>query len=667
MKKYSSLVLSMICILCFMNINIVNGVTVSEDEKTISQYLKEIGVFVGGNNGFELDRYPTRIEGIVLLIRLLGKEEEALSRKYTKSSFRDVPDWAIPYAEYAYSEGITKGIGNGKFGSEEVLSAEGYLTFILRALGYDDSKGDFTWANSIKKASEVGIIKSGATKQSISPFDRGQVAVISYKALETKMKGSNIRLIDQLVSSGYIDANKLAKAGFLDESTETELSILDFGAIANDGIDDSTAISIAMKALANSKYKTIIIPKGVFDIHKTITLKNGVTIKGKDGATLLVKANLTQLFDISKCSNVTLQDMKIDNNGYTKHYVIFGVSTEVKENITIHNMTSVNGGYNFLYTKNIKHFKVTNNKVYNTFHRGMNMYNPYDILVEGNLVDTTQHQFGISIEGGNSSVYEQKTIVVKNNTIKNVEDGGLAIRALNSSLADITVTNNSILNVGKAGIKVTIEVNFDGTKISNIKVADNTITGFANNYAEAGITVSDYNGGQNVFDATIVNNTITGGGKSVYGIRLQNSRDISVDKNKMKGTFLDSGLFIEGCSDIVATNNLVEDAAVTRYATYQGGILISMSNNITLDSNAVKNSGSKDNKVNGILIYRSSNNIIKNNTISDTRAEPYQLYPIYESDGGGPGNWSENNKLIKNVYSSNCYNNAFVSNRSTVE
>ncbi|PKM50894.1 MAG: hypothetical protein CVV02_09250 [Firmicutes bacterium HGW-Firmicutes-7] len=666
MKKFS-LVMGIVCVVLLIGINIIYASNTAEDEKKTAAYLKEIGVFVGSNSGFELDRKPTRIEGIVLLIRLLGKEGEVLAEKNISSSFNDVPQWAIPYAEYAYSNGITKGIGKGKFGSAQVLSAAEYMTFVLRALGYDDSKGDFSWDNSVNKAVALGIIDKSNSSQVINSFDRGKVVLISHKALQTKKKGTNIRLIDELVTKGYIDVDKLGKAGFLEKSSGTELNILDFGAIPNDGGDDSDAIRTAMFVLEKSNYNTIFIPNGVFDIGSTIILKNGVIIRGGEETTLLVKANIKQLFDISKCSNVTMKDMKIDNNGYLKHYVIFGVSTEVKENITIHNITSVNGGYNFLYTKNIKYFKVTNNKVYNTFHRGMNMYNPYDILVEGNLVDTTQHQFGISIEGGNSSVFEQKKIVVKNNTIKNVEDGGLAIRALNSSLADISVMNNTILNVGKAGIKVTIEVNFDGTKISNIKVSDNVINGFANNYAEAGITVSDYNGKQNVYNAEIVNNLITGGGKSVYGIRVQNSKDIKVNQNTIKGTFLDSGLLFEGSAYVLAANNIIEDSAVTHYAPYQGGILVSMSNNITLDNNTVKNSGSKDNKVNGILIYRSSNNVVKNNTITDTRNEPFQLYPIFESDGGGPGKWSENNTFINNSYSSNYYDHAVVTDRSKIE
>ena len=67
-----------------------------------------MGLFLGTDHGYELDRAATRVEGVVMLIRMLGEEEAALA--YTGAQpFRDVPEWASKYVAYAYGMGYTKG------------------------------------------------------------------------------------------------------------------------------------------------------------------------------------------------------------------------------------------------------------------------------------------------------------------------------------------------------------------------------------------------------------------------------------------------------------------------------------------------------------------------------------------------------------------------------
>ena len=86
--------------------------------------LSTIGVFKGTENGYELERQPTRLEGLIMLIRLLGKEAEALKMSQEPSAFTDVPDWGMGYVNYAYKNNLTKGLGNGLFGSNDVLSGK---------------------------------------------------------------------------------------------------------------------------------------------------------------------------------------------------------------------------------------------------------------------------------------------------------------------------------------------------------------------------------------------------------------------------------------------------------------------------------------------------------------------------------------------------------------
>lgn len=112
--------------------------------------LKALGLFQGvgtnpdGSTNFDLARAPSRTEALVMLIRLLGKDAEANGGSW-KHPFTDVPRWANEEVGYAYEKGLTKGSSATEFGVG-TASAQMYLTFVLRALGYSDAAGgEFTW------------------------------------------------------------------------------------------------------------------------------------------------------------------------------------------------------------------------------------------------------------------------------------------------------------------------------------------------------------------------------------------------------------------------------------------------------------------------------------------------------------------------------------------
>ena len=63
--------------------------------------LKDLGLFQGTEDGYELDRAPTRGEAATMLVRLLGKEAEAKELTY-EAPFTDLDDWQKPYVQYLY-------------------------------------------------------------------------------------------------------------------------------------------------------------------------------------------------------------------------------------------------------------------------------------------------------------------------------------------------------------------------------------------------------------------------------------------------------------------------------------------------------------------------------------------------------------------------------------
>ncbi len=67
--------------------------------------LKDVGLFQGTNQGYQLDKAPTRAEASAMLVRLLGKEAEAEKLTYT-APFTDLKGWEKPYVQYLYDNGL---------------------------------------------------------------------------------------------------------------------------------------------------------------------------------------------------------------------------------------------------------------------------------------------------------------------------------------------------------------------------------------------------------------------------------------------------------------------------------------------------------------------------------------------------------------------------------
>lgn len=162
--------------------------------------LHEMGLFQGTQNGYDLDRTPTRAEAAVMLVRLLGKEAEAKALTYT-APFTDLKGWEKPYVQYLYSNGLANGTSRMTFNPTGKCTAQMYAVFLLRALGYSDT-ADFSYANAIETAREQGIYDTGIIN--VQNFLRDDAAAASYTVLSVSPKNSEGTLLDQLVSENAI-------------------------------------------------------------------------------------------------------------------------------------------------------------------------------------------------------------------------------------------------------------------------------------------------------------------------------------------------------------------------------------------------------------------------------------------------------------------------------
>lgn len=170
--------------------------------------LHEMDLFSGTEVGYELDRAPTRAEAAVMLVRLLGGEKDATANTY-ETPFTDVPQWASPYVGWLYENGLTAGATATTYDTNGTCTAQMYSAFLMRSLGYTDSgdNADFSYSTAIDFAKEKGVVDE--INCNTENFLRDHVVAMSYTALATQPKdGKNDTLLDQLIASGAVDAEK---------------------------------------------------------------------------------------------------------------------------------------------------------------------------------------------------------------------------------------------------------------------------------------------------------------------------------------------------------------------------------------------------------------------------------------------------------------------------
>ncbi len=100
-----------------------------------------------------------------------------------------------------------------------------------------------------------------------------------------------------------------------------EVRVTDFGAVPDDGKDDTQAILAALEECKRRAPCVLVFPKGRYDVHAgsnprnrwvlfPVSGINGLTVDGK-GSTLMVHG-ITGLFWFEKCADLTLRNLTVD-------------------------------------------------------------------------------------------------------------------------------------------------------------------------------------------------------------------------------------------------------------------------------------------------------------------------------------------------------------------
>ena len=177
------------------------------DYNAIAGALKSLGLFRGSltgyGQGYDLEAAPTRLQALIMFIRVLGEESEALAWEGS-CPFTDVRAGTngAKYVGYAYERGYTNGWGAGQFRPSHPVNARQYTEFILRALGYS-SAANTDLSDTLSRARDVGLLTEGeAAMLRQDPFLRAELVYISYYALEAQVSGTGRTLAQTLMEKG---------------------------------------------------------------------------------------------------------------------------------------------------------------------------------------------------------------------------------------------------------------------------------------------------------------------------------------------------------------------------------------------------------------------------------------------------------------------------------
>lgn len=199
MKKLCSLFLALLMLLSLLP---AAAFAATDEAAEAAEGLYSLGLFQGtGTNAdgtpiYSLDRVPTRNQAIIMLIRLLGREEEALAGSY-ETPFTDITSANMAqYIGYAYENGLSNGVSATAYGGERTVKANQYITFVLRALGYVSGE-DFTVSEACRFADSIGLTNGEYTAS--GKFTRGDVALVSLHALYMEKKSGG-HILDTLPS-----------------------------------------------------------------------------------------------------------------------------------------------------------------------------------------------------------------------------------------------------------------------------------------------------------------------------------------------------------------------------------------------------------------------------------------------------------------------------------
>ena len=170
-------------------------------------------VSADGTINFDVDGGLTRAEAVVQIIRFLGVENTVKAGSF-KHPFTDVPVWADAYIGYAYENGIAGGRSAVIFDPDGIVDAAQFTTLLLRAIGYSDVTGDFSWQEPFTLAKRIGMANTATAPEA---FTRGDAFRTCVRTLYATAK-DGLPVYEKLAKAGVFTLQEMREAAVAAEN-----------------------------------------------------------------------------------------------------------------------------------------------------------------------------------------------------------------------------------------------------------------------------------------------------------------------------------------------------------------------------------------------------------------------------------------------------------------
>ena len=181
--------------------NIITHYDANCDPQAQAEMLQKLGLFLGTDKGFELDRTMSRVEAAAMLCRFLGGAEVAAQGGFPHP-FTDVPAWANNAIGWLYQNKLTYGVTKTKYGADQPLDADQFSAFLSRAVcGGDDLKC-------------LMLTDEEAEQLKGKPFLRSYAVAMSVRALSVSGGAGGGTLAEHLITQGVFTTEEFADAAW---------------------------------------------------------------------------------------------------------------------------------------------------------------------------------------------------------------------------------------------------------------------------------------------------------------------------------------------------------------------------------------------------------------------------------------------------------------------
>ncbi|MDR6551041.1 sugar-binding protein [Paenibacillus qinlingensis] len=431
------------------------------------------------------DQPISRSEFVTLMNRTFGFTEKA------NISFSDVNPGSANYDEVAKAvkAGYIQGYEDGTFGASKSISRQEAAVMIARARGlssapstatqFSDNNSIASWAkDAVNMTVARRILIGNAVDQTLRPLDpinRAEAALVLHRAAAPLQS----------------------------------LSILDYGAVPNDGKDDLPAIKLAVEA-AKAKGKGVYVPSGEFNLNGVLTL-DAVDLTGDGDTSILKSMDLKFQAIILTGEGTDLSAVKLTSVPASVRLTNDdSARVRVGPNAKNYSITNIviDGGSSVGFFNAGTNGVISGNTVKNMLADGIHITAlSSEILVENNTVNRVGDDF-IAVVSYEKFGGWVKNVTIRNNNVSDGEARGLTV----SGGENVLVENNKVSDIDGAGIYLSSEGNYKTYAVKDTFVRNNTVVNDSRDGGsptQGGLNITATNKNPSLVNVVIENNTFT--------------------------------------------------------------------------------------------------------------------------------------------------------------